>query len=479
MSQRIVLSTCLYRRYLCNITEVTNRITSYVCPHHTIASMLLPRLYKYDNKGKKRYWEISCSRGVITTNHGVHEGKQLSSERSVVGKNIGKVNETSARKQAILECRRMWTKKLDSGYAPDEDDEEGMEMYNSVVEVKKREEGCNVNASKAIGKKSSSKRQSKSSKKEVKDNYTVPECIEIHPMLAPSDIWQGLPKQRAHFDFDKGVYVQPKLDGTRALFFLVDGKVAITSRTGKQYPWLAHLREQAAIFLDGYEDVVLDGELYVHVATAEDGSIKSDSARFQFLQEMNKPRRGSPHPVEGQLQYHIFDVVDPERKQRSRFRLLERMFAREQVAEQCDHLVFVRPQKVYDEQDIQLLANSAVKDGYEGIILRAHDCPYTTKAKQRCLKMRKLKVFDESEFEIVDVVRDEGKDECYFCYVCSTESGKTFKAASMGTMKERRKLWSRRKRLIGKMLTVTYQGVSKDGKPRFPKGKGVRNESDL
>lgn len=521
----------------------------------------LPVLYKEDSKGKWRFWAIAYKNDTVSVRYGATDGKEIHGEHTVKGKNIGRANETTDDEQARLECERDWTKKLDGGYAPDEDDEKGVAMYQRVMNVKKRDEGCNVNASKAVreparkpssrkksqteplgydgsssedeadqssksstvktnGKTASSstvmKKKGKSAstscdsngKAEVtsksstttkssvtkgkkplasalRANLTVPECREMHPLLAPSEVWKALPKQLKHFDFKKGVYVQPKLDGARALMFLVDGAVAITSRSGKQYPWLGHLREEVKLFLDAHPDVVLDGELYVHTAVDAEGNEKDANARFQFLQEMNKPRRGTPHAVEGQLEYHVFDVADPSKSQKERFKLLEELFDQD-VASECSHIVQVDPLLVHDQEEAEKLGVAFAGEGYEGAILRAIDCPYTTKPRQRCLKMCKMKSFDEAEYTIVDVIRDEGKDECYFRYVCKLEPKEgalaldyeTFNVTSMGTVESRRKLWRKRTSLIDKRLTVTYQGVSKDGVPRFPHGKGIRNDAD-
>ena len=41
-------------------------------------------------------------------------------------------------------------------------------------------------------------------------------------------------------------------------------------------------------------------------------------------------------------------------------------------------------------------------------------------------------------------------------------------------MESRRKLFETGKKYVGKMLTVIYQELTEEGKPRFPVGKDVR-----
>ena len=71
-----------------------------------------------DSKGAIREWEISVSGSTITVLHGTKDGiKTKTTEKIIVGKNIGKKNETTREQQANLEAKSKWTKKRDSGYS--------------------------------------------------------------------------------------------------------------------------------------------------------------------------------------------------------------------------------------------------------------------------------------------------------------------------------------------------------------------------
>ena len=73
-------------------------------------------LYKKDSKGKIRFVEIYSNENKVIQKHGIIDGKVVSNESECVGKNIGKLNETSPEEQAILEANAKIVKKLDEGY---------------------------------------------------------------------------------------------------------------------------------------------------------------------------------------------------------------------------------------------------------------------------------------------------------------------------------------------------------------------------
>ncbi len=73
-------------------------------------------LYKKDSKGKIRFVEIYSNENRVIQKHGIIDGKVVYNESECVGKNIGKLNETSPEEQAILEANAKIVKKLDEGY---------------------------------------------------------------------------------------------------------------------------------------------------------------------------------------------------------------------------------------------------------------------------------------------------------------------------------------------------------------------------
>jgi len=166
----------------------------------------LAELFKRDTTGKIRTWTIqygwdSDDIAGIRTIAGTVEGKKVTSEWNYTeGKNIGKVNGTNARTQAIAEAKAQWTKN------------EEKEYYEDVSKI---------------------------------DSYTA-----FKPMLA--------------HDFTKtpvtSGYTQPKLDGIRCV---VDSR-GMYSRSAKEINACPHIAEALKDFIKDYPNITLDGELYNH-----------------------------------------------------------------------------------------------------------------------------------------------------------------------------------------------------------------------
>jgi len=167
-----------------------------------------PTLYSLASTGKVKVWKIEVVHfelynyyDMVTTS-GYIDGKMKSTSRKIlVGKNIGKANETSPKDQALSEARSKWQKKVDAG---------GVESVDNVGEV-------------------------------------------ILPSLAHKYI------ERKH-NIKFPCYAQPKLNGVRCLATKGDS-IEFTSRTGKVYTTLKHLVPELVQLMDNSR---FDGEVYVH-----------------------------------------------------------------------------------------------------------------------------------------------------------------------------------------------------------------------
>lgn len=78
--------------------------------------MKLPTLYGKDSKGALKLWEVFTEGNSISVRHGKLGGKIQTKVTYAEPKNIGKVNETSAEQQAMLEAEAKWIKQKKKGY---------------------------------------------------------------------------------------------------------------------------------------------------------------------------------------------------------------------------------------------------------------------------------------------------------------------------------------------------------------------------
>lgn len=451
---------------------------------------ILPMLYTIDKSGKKRLWRVCATGNSVIRIQGLVDGKKQTYTRTFEGKNIGKKNETSPEEQAKMCAETMWAKQITKKYFPE--CKEGKALLKKIEDAAAKTGGHNINASAAMG------GRKEKVLKDVK-NLIVPKVsVNIKPMKA--EVWSNKPADLKYFDFEEGVYLQRKFDGWRCTARLQKGEdgedvCVLTTNSGKQYPWFGKLREELVSLLKGKEYLDgLDGELYAHRIIGENGEGLSDEARFAEICGMCGIRRTSPHPLEDQICFYVFDLVDLSGKhdQDSRFQILKELFKLSRPYEPivdkehflkepkyrvnlCDVVVAYFIEEVYSYHD------EVAQQGFEGVIVRARQLHYTS---TRSRYMRKYKQFQDREYQIVDVMKDEGVDSEYFVWVChdpsiidkTTNSPIRFRAKPMGCREDRRYWYKNYLEYIGRMLTVKFQDYSEEGIPRFPIAKGIREE---
>lgn len=191
-------------------------------------------LYAKASNGKIKMWSITAEGNTMIIRSGYEGGKMAEQRKTIVGKNIGKANETSDGQQCHLECKSKWQKKIDEQYCEDR--------------MKIKEYG----------------------EQEI-----------LLPMLALNF------RDREH-DIKFPCYVQPKLNGVRCIY---QGDKFI-SRKGKEYTTLKHL----AIELKELGITMPDGEIYVHgMAFQEiirrvkkDRGVKTQALEYWIYDQVNK-----------------------------------------------------------------------------------------------------------------------------------------------------------------------------------------------
>lgn len=424
----------------------------------------LPPLYSTDKRGNRRVWKVWAVDDKVFKYYGLVDGKCIESSRVIKA-----TRDNDAIRQAQLTAERDWIKQLDKAYRPDPSDKIGTAKADQLFTKKLKQGGTNH----GIVPSTTPTTVSKTSKKEKPKNCVVE---SVGTMFLPMQCtkFDTSDKCLKHFDFQSGVFVQPKYDGWRCIAkWQENGEVTLTTRTGKQYPWFKHIREEVKKFLIKHPHVVLDGEVYVHDLKDDDGISMSPTAKFSLIQSMCGMKRSVPHPRETELQYHVFDVVDVTKLQGDRTALLEQL-----RKDYKGSVIQVAPTyRCFSVSEIESLQHTFEHDSYEGAVVRAHDLKY--QGKSRSLKMRKLKEFEDAEFTVCGFRSAEGDHDGCVVWKCRTDSGAEFDVAPKGTLEYKRRLYNEADRHIGRLLKVKYQGLSTDGVPRFPVGIGFREEFEV
>ena len=345
------------------------------------------KIYKKDSSGKIRYLEISNEGHFVVQESGVVGTDNPVINRSACeAKNVGKINATTPESQAYIEAQAKITEKMRLGY------------FNSIEQA--QEKG---------GKDFLLPMLAKDYKKELK-KVTYP-C-----------------------------YVQPKLDGMRAL--AVEEK--LISRTGKLIDTLGH------IDLSSFEDLVLDGELYAH--------------GFSFQENMKlikKYRQGDTERVK----YHVYDVV-------MNAPFSERLAVLENLRSTLndDQIELVHTYKVDNEEEIRNYHIEFVAQGYEGTMIRHSDEGYTV--NKRSSQLLKYKDFIDEVFTIIDIVPSESRPD-QGVIVCASAKG-SFNCGMKFSHFERKMMLTMKGEYIGQPAEVRFFEYTDGGLPRFPVCVGFR-----
>lgn len=259
-------------------------------------------------------------------------------------------------------------------------------------------------------------------------------------------------QKRGH-DITYPCYCQPKLDGVRCLAKKIDDKtIKYYSRAGKEFTTLEHLTPNLLKLMQ--VDQVLDGEIYSHDYTFQ-----------QAISYLKKLR-----PESKTLEYHVFDLVDTNMTFERRYIELRYIF---HLQEKNSLIHLLNIDRIDSKILVPPMHNRYVKQGYEGLILRNEDGMY--KLKGRSKDLQKYKEFQDEEFEIVGGQESTGVEAGCIIFIVKNKQGQEFAVRPRGSFKIRKQWLKDINNLIGKSLTVRFQGVSDIGIPRFPVGITIRD----
>ena len=177
--------------------------------------------------------------------------------------------------------------------------------------------------------------------------------MRYKPMLA-------YPVSDKPIDYDKPVFLQPKLDGVRCLIQYDAGKVTAYSRTGKEWKNIEHIKLNLYRFFDKFPNVILDGELYNH-------DLKDDFEKIISLVRKTKPTDEDRVESAEMVQFHCYDTIMRHTPYHDRAKFL--------ISNLRDSYCvrFLPAFSVDCEERSKLYHQENLGAGYEGSILRTND----------------------------------------------------------------------------------------------------------
>jgi DNA ligase-1 len=250
-------------------------------------------------------------------------------------------------------------------------------------------------------------------------------------------------------------FASTKIDGIRCVAIKENDKWTLWSRTRKPIKSMPHIINELNS-LNAANGAILDGELF--------------SSKISFEEIIHFTRSGTPIKGHEIIEYHVFDTV-------SNNIFIHRSNSLDLFFEQTTKYVkLVKNHLVNSEEEMMDLFNQFLEQGYEGLMLRNADGFYEHK---RSYNLIKLKLMTDSEFPIIGIHEGRGKDiGTVGKFICKTPEGKEFGARLKSTYQKRRDLFNNPKEWQGMNLTVIYQNLTKEGIPRFPIGKALRQTNE-
>jgi ATP-dependent DNA ligase len=262
-------------------------------------------------------------------------------------------------------------------------------------------------------------------------------------------------------------YVQPKLNGVRALY------QAGTFQSRDEKLWkpnvLRHLTDQLLPHF-GTETPILDGELYVH------------GWRLQRINGAVAVNRNSPCEDTDKVEFHVFDIVQPGVSFMQRCIELQQMF----VGKDLPNIKLVPTATCDSRETLDIHFHALTAQGYEGVMLRPNgpyeygETPHGTTKRSEYLW--KYKSWEDAEFRCLGVTQGQGKADIGIgaLTLCSVDPivlgnriGKTVSSDiptfACGTgFDDSERIEYMKNPPIGKLVKVRYLCLSADGIPLNP-----------
>ena len=282
------------------------------------------------------------------------------------------------------------------------------------------------------------------------------------PMLA-------YPVSNKPIDYNKPVFMQPKLDGVRCVIQReqvnhfsrpIEYDIKAYSRTGKEWKNINHVLEQLAPFFNKYPNVILDGELYNH-------DLRDDFETIISLVRRQKPDDIDMLESADLVQFHCYDIIDEQLPFDQRIE-----FVSESLMLMGDSIHIVDTIQIPNQLEAEEMHEVNMNSGFEGSILRTND----TYACKRSHNLRKFKDFHDTEATITGWVEGKGKRIGTIGKFLAVDSeGNEFGMPVMDKFKYLQDNFEAMQGYVGKTATFTYFERTKANSYRHPLFKCIRN----
>lgn len=266
--------------------------------------------------------------------------------------------------------------------------------------------------------------------------------------------------------------VEPKLDGLRCITIKHLGAVTMFTRSGSQIETLPKIR--IALEAADYDDFVLDGEIM--------GETWNDTASVMMSHKSNKDDEN--------MVYHVFDAVNFEdwRSQHNETKLEERIELVNSLVTKINskRVIQVAGKTVNSQNKLMTFYSETLQKGYEGVMVKSLTSSYHFKRTDAVRKLKPVTTYEGVVVGNYEGTRGSKREGLWGGFLVLMPNGIVTRCGGGFNDKIRAEISLDPDSWIGKVLEIegqpdplTTDGLTQDGKVRFPVFVKERNKNDV
>ena len=268
------------------------------------------------------------------------------------------------------------------------------------------------------------------------------------------------------------IWVEPKLDGLRCVAMKHDGKVTMFTRNGSVIETLPQIK--SLLELASWDEFVLDGEIM--------GETWNDSASVVMSHKKGKD--------DSNMIFHVFDALPLSdwQDQESHLDLKDRLQLVEELVLKVGARSVVKvPGRLANNENELLLAYMTDTDaGYEGIMVKDLVAPYLFKRSSNIRKLKPIATYEGIIISNYEGRRGTKREGLWGGFEVVLPNGVVTRVAGGFTDKMKAEINLDPDSWIGQVVEMegqpdplTGDGLTKDGKVRFPVFIRIRDSRDV
>ena len=256
------------------------------------------------------------------------------------------------------------------------------------------------------------------------------------------------------------VAVEPKLDGIRCFAVVRDGRSQLFARSGK--------------ILTNFDNTI-GKELVKLGEGCYDGELMGDDFISLMRQAYRKEDVDVSSTYIALFDYLPIDEWDTRDAKRSCGDRYEALLL--QINDNNTDFDLVTPVERYectpDYDEIKMLHDEFVSEGYEGAMIKDLDAPYKF---GRGYEIMKMKEFHDVDLKIQMLEEGTGKHASKLGAIVVDFKGVEVRVGSGFSDEYRERIWKNQKDFIGRVVEIRYQEITPDGSLRSPTFVCFRND---